>query len=398
MTPCFPGVDSGVTVRHRFCAPFWSTLAAVIVVGTLSACGPSEGPAEFRIGLLAMTDPGYLESSGRPSMEGAEMAAAEINDAGGVMIDGRPHRIRIIVEEYQGRPDAAASGARALLNRDSVHVLVGPQFSGHAIPVSVIAEGAGVPMISPMSSNPETTRGKDFVSRLAFLDDAQGTVVGRYAVDSLGAERAAVLYDESSTYSRSVAATFVESFRDAGGTVVVEETYTEDQRATFDAQLRRIRESASDVLLLPNVTADVSLQMREARALGVDAVFLGSDHWDLRAIVRMPEGEGAYVTHQWSADVESRGGVFAARYEERYGARPRSTAAMTYDAVKVLATAATRAGTLDGARMARSIRELRDYVGATGPISFSGSGDPSRGVALATVRGGQVESLGLIQP
>jgi len=346
-----------------------------------------------------MSDAGYLESSSRPSRDGAEMAAAEVNGAGGVVIGGRTYFIRIVVEEYEGRPDAAASGARALLNRDSVHALVGPQLSSHAIPVSVIAEGVGVPMISPMSSNPETTRGKDFVSRLASLDEAQGSAMGRFATDSLGARRAAVLYDESRAYSRSVAASFVESFRSAGGRVVAKETYTADRRSSFEDQLARIRDTGPDVLFLPNVTEDDSIQMREARSLGIDAVFLGSDHWDLHALSRIPQAEGAFVTHQWIPGmIGSEDDTFVQRFTSAYGGVPRATAAMTYDAVMVLATAAADAGTLDGARVARSIRALDPHSGVTGPIRFAGSGDPRRNVALSTIRGGRVESLRFIEP
>lgn len=382
------------------------TVAAVLAAGTMSACGPEETTAEFRIGLLVMTDSGYLHSSARPSRNGAEMAAAEINAAGGIVVDGRPHLVRIVVGEYEGRPDAAASGARALLNQDSVHALVGPQLSSHAIPVSVVAENVGVPMISPMSTNPETTRGKDFVSRLAFLDAAQGSAMGRFAVDSLGAERAAVLYDESRAYSRSVATSFIEGFRAAGGAVVVAETYTSDRSGSFLPQLRRIRDEGPDVLFLPNVTQDDSIQMREARALGIEAVFLGSDHWDLHALSPLPHADGAFVAHQWVLGLErppgdesaQRTDAFARRYAAAHGVVPRATAAMTYDAVMVFATAVADAGTLEGTGVARAVRGLTDYTGVTGPIRFSGSGDPRRDVALSTIRGGRVESLRLITP
>lgn len=327
------------------------------------------------------------------------MARNEINASGGIVVDGRSHRVRIVVGRYEARPDAAATRARALLNQDSVHALVGPQLSGHAIPVSVIAEDVGVPMISPMSSNPETTRGKALVSRLAFLDAAQGGAMGRFAVDSLGATRAAILFDESSAYSRSVAASFRAGFRRAGGEVVAEETYTLDRNRTFVDQLTRIRDARPDVLLLPNVTKDDSVQVREARALGIDAVFLGSDRWDLHSLRRVPEAEGAFVSHQWLPGLAGPAeAAFSERFTATYGKAPRSTAALTYDAVMILAVAASDAGTIEGTGWGRAIREIRDHEGVAGPVSFDGSGDPRRGVALSTIRDGTIVSLRLIQP
>ncbi len=141
-----------------------SVLPATVLL--LGACDTGELP-EYRTGLLAVGSEEYWAASGEPSVQGAELAATEINEAGGMMVGGRPHRVRIVVRRYANRPDAASTQARGLLNQDSVHVLVGPQLSAHAIPVSVIAEGAHAPMISPMSTNAETTRSKRFVFRLA---------------------------------------------------------------------------------------------------------------------------------------------------------------------------------------------------------------------------------------
>jgi branched-chain amino acid transport system substrate-binding protein len=370
-----------------------STVLAVVV-----GCGDGP-PRELRIGLLAVTGEDFDDSSGDPSVRGAELAAEELNAAGGVEIDGRRHVVRILVRRYAPRPDAAATEARALLNRDSVHVLVGPQLSVHAIPVSVIAESAEVPMISPMSSSPQTTAGKRFVFRLAFLDEAQGGVLGRYAFETLQATRAAVLYDESLAYSASVAAEFQRAFEAAGGSVVGVERYTSDQVGTFAAQLKRIAATRPEVLLLPNPSPDVTVQVRETRDLGITARFLGSDTWDMQRLKDVAEADGALVTHQWhyEAPIPEVAG-FVERFQTAYRRMPRTTAAMTYDAVHVLAAAVHEAGSLDGDRVVTTLSTLAAYRGATGSIAFNGSGDPARSVALSALREGRIVVITLVDP
>ena len=169
-----------------------------LALAVLAACSPSPNqPPEIRIGLLALLDGLQRETSGLPSVYGARMAVEEWEEKGGIELDGVKHRIRLLVKPYENRPDSATSEARALINQDRIDALIGPQFSRHAIPVSVVAENASVPMISPMSSSPATTKGKRFVFRMAFLDDFQARVMARFATGELGAERVAVLYDVS---------------------------------------------------------------------------------------------------------------------------------------------------------------------------------------------------------
>ena len=178
--------------------------ALVVVLWVTSSCTPPpSAPAELRVGLLALLHGVPKQTSGLPSVHASELAAKLVNDRGGVTLDGRSHNLRIVVASYEDRADSATSVARALINQERIDALIGPQFSRHAIPVAVVAEDARVPMLSPMSSNPATTKDKSFVFRLAFLDNFQGDVMGRFAAKELDARRAAVLYDRTTAYGRS---------------------------------------------------------------------------------------------------------------------------------------------------------------------------------------------------
>jgi branched-chain amino acid transport system substrate-binding protein len=367
------------------------TLLALAGVGCLAlapACAPAEQP-EFRVGFLNVMVEPMGSVSGIPARDGAQMAVAEINAAGGVEIDGVPHRLVLVEREIEIRADAAATGARALINVDSVHAIVGPQISTLAIAAAAVAEFAQVPLISPMASNPAVTAGRSMIFRLAFLDEYQGSALARFAYDSLGVRRAAALYDEANPYSRDIWALFRTTFESRGGRVVSEQTFHTDVASDYRAQLRRLLAGNPDAILLPNYAVYDSVQVRQARELGFRGRFLGSDSWDPVAMVRIPAADGSVVIANWDHRAGSDSTrAFVARYRSQFGRDPRTTAAATFDAFRILANAATRAGSLDGSALASAIGSTDGHAGAVATYRFRGSGDPIRGGAILELRNG----------
>ena len=364
------------------------------------ACGPvAEEPPEIRIGLLALSEGISRETSGLPSIRGAELAIDAVNERGGIELGGIPHRVVLVVKDYEDRPDSAASVARALINQERIDALIGPQFSRHAIPVAVVAENARMPMLSPMSSNPATTRGKGFVFRLAFLDDFQGQVLGHFAVDELGVSRAAVLYDISTAYGRSLAQAFRQAFEDKGGTVVAFESYARDEPRDYRQQLARIREEKPEVLYLPNDTEYVIAQILQARERGIEATLLGGDTWDMKRFALEPQCEGAFVAHQWHPDMDTpEARAFVEAFRRKHGSAPKVTAAMTYDSVALLLRVIEREGSKDPEAIRKGLAETREFVGATGTIRFDGRPDPLRSVVISKLHDGRSSLYRIVDP
>lgn len=373
-------------------------LAAFIIAA--AACAPTPDTAgEIRIGLLALLHGVPKETSGLPSVFAAELAAKLANDRGGIEIDGRPHQVAIVVKDYEDRADAATSVARALINQERIDALIGPQFSRHAIPVSVVAENARVPMLSPMSSHPATTEGKSFVFRLAFLDDFQGDVMGRFAAHELAARRAAVLYDRTTAYGRSLAAVFRDAFEREGGSVVAFESYALDEPFAYEEQLTRIDATEPDVLYLPNDTERVVAQIQQAREIGIDAILLGGDTWDMEAFKLMPESDGAFVAHQWHNAMDTpEAQRFVELYRTTYGAAPKVTAAMTFDAINLLLRAIEARGSKDPDAIRQALAATGAYTGATGTIRFTGSPDPERSVVISKIARGETNLFKIVEP
>jgi branched-chain amino acid transport system substrate-binding protein len=373
--------------------------SCTVALALSAACAADPPPREIRIGLLALLSGIPAETSGRPSLEGAKLAVQEANERGGVSIGGVAHPVKLVVEDYDDRPDSATSVARTLVNQSRIDVLIGPQFSRHAIPVAIVADEAEIPMLSPMSSSPATTAGRGYVFRLAPLDGIQGRTMGEFAVKELGAKRAAVLYDVSTDYSSALADAFERGFEEEGGRVVAFETFARDEPMDYRERLDRIAAADPDVLYLPNDGERSEAQIRQARERGVKATLLGGDTWDLERFRLLPESDGAYIAHQWHPDLDTpEARRFRDLYERTYGKKPKITAAMTYDAVNLVLQVIERQGSLDATAIRDGIAGTRDFDGVTGRVRYQDGHDPERSIVIARISGGESRLHRVIQP
>lgn len=372
-------------------------IGSLSLLSLLVGCHGSAERAEIRIGLLVdRTDPADVAT-----VDAACLAVSAVNDAGGLDVGSEKHHIVLLTEDMKTTPGEAVDAARRLIHQQGVVALVGPSKSHFAIPVANVAENARVPMISPVSTNPQTTAGKLFVFRVAFLDSFQGQVLARFALEEIRTPTAAVLYDVANTYSRDIATIFQQTFEAAGGQVIAFESYTTGDQ-DFRPQLQRIRDTGSPVLFLPNFTPDVAVQVRQARQLGLDATFLGSDGWIPDMLTDHPEVEGAFVAHHWHLDVadtnpEARG--FIAAYRQANDHDPTPSAALTYDAFGVLFQAIRHAKRAVPELIRDALSRIENYQGVTGAITFRGAGgDPQKPIVMVQLKGGHMRFDKLVSP
>lgn len=362
-------------------------LSGALSLVSVVACAAPEPPV-VRVGLLGVFEGASLASSGRPAQQGAELAVAEINAAGGIVINGVAHRVELVPRQVSNRPDAAAEAARALINLDSIDVLVGPQYSNLALTAGAVAEAAEVPMVAPMASSPDVTRDRAFVTRLAFLDAQQGAVLARFVHDSLGVRRAAAVHNVASTYGREIVELFRETFEALGGEMVAVESYDADDSTAHVAQTRRVAQAHPDALLLPNFMVRDSLMLRSLRTAGFSGRILGSDAWDAVALRLGPDVYGTIIVANWDRRATREASRrFIAQWQKQFPTeKARATAVATYDAIQLLARAMTRAGARTGRSVSDSLRHTGRYEGGLASYVFDGSGDPKRGAVLLEVR------------
>jgi branched-chain amino acid transport system substrate-binding protein len=352
---------------------------------------------QIAIGAIAMLE-GENAINGRNMVDAATLAVKEANARGGLCLGRRTVKVALLVEKDPNTPEGALNAARTLIAENRVAAIIGPQFSGNAIPVARFAESSRIVMIAPMSTNPETTSGKRFVFRIPYLDTFQGFVLARFAHDELKVRRAAVLYDVAGDYNKTLAEEFRRIFQERGGTVVDFETYTTDRNKDFNAQLRRIRAARPDILFLPNYATDVRVQAAEARAMGIEATLLGGDGWDTAFAVER-DFDGAYVAWQWHPSIaSSRAKVFIADFQAATGRIPENVAAATYDACGILFAAMEAAGTADPEAVQRMLHGMGPFEGVTGRIGYSEGGDPRKSAVIMHFTNGEAAVHAVVEP
>ena len=312
---------------------------------------------------------GKTASFGQSTKNGVQLAVDEINAAGGV--GGK--KIELVIEDDQGTPEKAKTVISKLISQDKVQAVIGEVASSNSLAAAPVAQEAKIPMISPSSTNPQVTEKGDYISRVCFIDPFQGSVMAKFAANTLKAKTAVVFGDVNSDYSKGLTTFFEQEFTKLGGKVLTKESYTQDD-PDFKGQLTKIRQLNPDVIYIPGYYGQVGIIAKQARELGMNQPLLGGDGWDSPDLWKLG-GEAlknAYISNHYSAEnpapeIQN----FVKNYQAKFGAAPDSLAALAYDAAKVLADAIKRAGGAgDSAKLKDAINATKDFAGVTGSITL----------------------------
>ncbi len=307
---------------------------------------------------------------GQSAINGVLLATDQINLAGG--INGR--KIDVVIEDDKGSPEEAARLAGKLIDQDKVVAIIAGGTSGNSRAAAPKAQSAKIPLISSSATDPAVTQVGDYIFRACFVDAFQGDVMARFAVNTLKAKKAAILFDFNSPSGRGLTDYFELSFSKLGGTIVGKLSYTQGD-VDFKGQLSTIKAAAPDVIYIPGYYGDVALIAKQARMIGMNQPLLGADGWDAPELWQLGGDSlnGSYITTHYSVDDPSPAiETFVHEYRLRYGnLAPDAHAALGYDAMRVLVEAITRAQTTSSADLRNALAQTKDFRGVTGVISIN---------------------------
>ncbi|MEW6080125.1 MAG: ABC transporter substrate-binding protein [Thermodesulfobacteriota bacterium] len=358
-----------------------------ILAGTLvillaaSVCFAKTIKIGFNISLT-----GDIPKVGEESKFAGEMMKNEINANGGLEVGGEKYLLEFIYEDNESKAESAVMVALKLIEKDQVLAIVGPNSSKQAIPAGQVCDDNRTPMISPWSTNPDTTRNRPWVFRAAFLDPFQGPIAADFAADQFQAKTAAVLYALSNDYSKGLAEIFRDYFekKQGQGSVKAFESYG-DKDQDFSAQLTKIIAAKPDFIFLPDNYNEVALIVKQAHDLGWKGPFMGSDAWGNSELMKLCGDDcvGQYFsTHYAAAGATGATREFIDKYEKLYGYQPADVAALTWDALQVVLTGIQNAGKLTGniEKDRKNVRDgiaaIKEVKGITGNMRFDEQGDP----------------------
>lgn len=342
---------------------------------------------------------GSIPKVGEHARVAAEMFAEEVNAAGGVDIGGTKHPLQLVAEDNNATAEGAAAAANKLITQDEILVMVGPNPSAAAVPAGEVANNLETPMISPWSTNPNTTLNRPWVFRAPFLDPFQGPVVANFATEEFGAERACVLFDIASDYPKGLADNFRSAWEDihgAGSVTAFESFTTNDQ--DFSAQLTNIRGADCQILFTPQYYNEVPLIVDQAKDLGIDMPIVGSDSWgDPQLLELCGDGCNGYFfsTHYVASGATGATKDFIDKFEARHGEIPSDVGALTWDSMRIVEQALMNCGQITGDLEAdrQCIRdgmaEIENFDGITGNMTFDEQGDPIKCAVIVKIENGE---------
>jgi branched-chain amino acid transport system substrate-binding protein len=324
------------------------------------------------------------------------MAVDDINNAGGVL--GK--KIKLITEDDQSKPEEAATAVTKLISRDRVVAVVGEVSSSRSLAAAPICQANGIPMVSNASTNPEVTKKGEYIFRVCYIDPFQGEILARFAYNSLGIRKAAILKDIRNDYSIGLAQYFSEAFKQMGGEIVAEQAYSEGD-TDFKAQLTALKPAAPEIILVPGYYTEGALIVKQARELNMTVPILGGDGWDSAKLVEIggQAMNNTFFSTAYSADdPDTVVQNFAKRFKQLHNEPPDAFAALGYDAGLILFDAIKRAESTEGAKIREALAATRDFRGVTGSITIDAERNARKPIVIIAVQDGQFRYRETVQP
>ena len=359
--------------------------------GALTGTAAKPYPADAKTILLgeygALT--GSQASFGTSTDNAIKMAIAEVNAKGGVL--GKP--VEVKVEDDNSRADQVPSAVLKLINEDNVLAILGEVASSSSLAAAPYCQKAGVPMLSPTSTNPKVTQVGDYIFRACFIDPYVGESLANFAKNDLNAQTAAIFTDVKSDYSKGLSQYFKDSFTKIGGKIVAEENYQAGD-TNFRSQLTNIKGKQPDVIYIPGYYTEVGNIAVQARSLGMKQTLLGSDGWDSPKLFDIGKSavNNSYFSNHYSPESKNPKVVkFVTDYRQKYGETPDALAAVAYDAAYIMFDAIKRAGATDRAKLRDALAATKDFQGVTGTISMNKDRNADKKLVIIKIQDGKTE-------
>ncbi len=374
-------------------------LTAVATLAAISTLGLAQDQV-VKIGHVGPVS-GAIAHLGKDNEWGARLAIEELN-AKGVSINGKKVKLELVAEDDAADPKQGTAAAQKLVDA-KVSGVVGHLNSGTTIPASKIYSDAGIPQISPSSTNPKYTRqGYKTAFRVVADDVHLGGTLGRYAVNELKGKSIAVI-DDRTAYGQGVAEEFEKAVKAAGGNLVGHE-FTTDKATDFMPILTTLKGKKPDIIFFGGMDAVGGPMMKQMKSLGIKAKFMGGDGICTNEMIKlagdaMADGQ-VVCAEAGGVDGALKKGMdeFGAKFKKRFNDDVKLYSPYVYDAVYVMVDAMQRAKSSEPAKYLPELAKTTGFKGVTGTISFDAKGDIKNGaLTLYTFKAGKRDQIAVVR-
>ena len=394
---------------------FFSTLslAAIVATGaTLAGCSkqqPAAGAGSSAAASAATANADVIKIGVFEPLTGANGAGGN-DELEGIKLANKLYptilgkKVELVVVDNKSDKVEAANAAMVLAQKEKVNAVLGSWGSSLSMAGGPIFAEAKIPAVAVSATNPNVTKGNEHYFRVCFLDPFQGTVGATYAFNTLKAKKVAIIRDVSNDYSVGLAKFFVDQFTkltgDAQAVVATADYNTGDQ--DFTAQLTNIKKANPDVIFAPGNYTESALIIKQARQLGMKTPFVGGDTWDMDAFLKVggEAVEGAVFSTFFANDVpiNKTSEAFLKAYRDEYKKEPPATAALGFDAYRVVLDAITRANSAEPQKIRDALAQTKGFEGAAGDITINADRDADKPAVFKQVKGGKFAFLSTVKP
>jgi ABC-type branched-subunit amino acid transport system substrate-binding protein len=359
-------------------------LSALFTLTLIAGAAPAAAQGNpIKIGaILPLTGSGA--SYGVWMKGGAEMAAEEINAAGGIA--GR--KLEVIYEDHAADASKAVNAMRRLVEVEKVPFSL-TSYSAPTLAVQPIAVQNKVVLMNGGGQS-DNLANKDYLyNNIPVVSNEVGVIAEWLAKDKkLGSAVMIVANDEA---GRNAAKTFREKYSAAGGKVLAEEQVALDA-SDFRAQLAKLKARGGDLLYVSSYGRNVSIIADQARELGI-AIPMAGTSWILVPETMKSKGAEGILTTRLPFDPNS---PFAAKFKDKYKTDAGFFAVQYYNATRIFARAAEEAikksgGALSGEGVKNAIESIRTFDTLSGKLVFQANHGAVMDIEVGTLKGGKVE-------
>jgi branched-chain amino acid transport system substrate-binding protein len=322
---------------------------------------------------------GATATFGQENVNGIKLAYEKLKKAGG-------KKFELVIEDDKSDAIESTNATRKLINIDKISAMIGEPTSSLALASAPIVQEAKIPFITPTATNIKVTQVGDYISRACFTDDFQGVVMAKFAVNTLKKKKGLILIENTSDYSKGLANSFSDEFLKLGGKLASTEELTYVAKDTdFQSLLRKVKRANPEFIFVPGYYVEVGLIIKQARALGITAPFMGGDGWDSPKLFEIAGAavKGSYISNHFAPDdkdpiVQN----FVKEYTKVYGVKPGGFAALGYDSVGIMNAAIQKAKSNKSSDINAELVKTKNYQGVTGLITFDKDRNPKKAAVV----------------
>ena len=376
------------------------TTAAAAAAETTAAAGETSAVAEsqtaadgasFKIGVTGPLT-GAAAAYGNAVVNGAKLAADEINAAGGV----NGYTFEINGQDDENDTEKAINAYNTLKDW-GMQILVGTTTSKPCIAVAAETANDNMFQITPSGSAVECVA-NDNVFRVCFADPDQGTASAKYIGEHKLATKVAIIYDSSTEYSSGLREAFVNEAANQGIEIVADEAFTADTNTDFSVQLDKAKDAGAELVFLPIYYQEASIILKQASDKEFAPIFFGCDGMDgILSVENFDKSlaEGLMLLTPFST-TEETSKAFTDAYVAAYGIEPNQFAADSYDAVYAVKAAIEQSGVTPDMSVSDICEGLKTAMteikidGLTGSdMTWNAAGEPNKAPKAVMIENGE---------